>query len=99
VDFRIRSRARLSAPLGLRNVVLPRPRLAAADANPSRTRYGVPAGALDDDPGANVIEHIHVGSKASWEVIGDEAQQYEGNGPPRRPAVGQARAKVEGGGA
>jgi hypothetical protein len=88
VDFRTRSPSRVSAPLGLRNVVLSRLRFA-----------GAPVGTLDDDPGANVIEHIHVGSKASWEIIGDEAPQYEGNGPPRRPDVGQARAKVEGGGA
>lgn len=55
----------------------------APDANWSRTRYGVPVGLLDDDPGAKVLEHIHVASKASWEIIGDDAPQYQENGPPR----------------
>ena len=55
----------------------------APDANRSRTRYGVPVGLLDDDPGAKVLEHIHVASKASWEIIGDDAPQYQENGPPR----------------
>ena len=55
----------------------------APDANPSRTRYGVPVGVLDDDPGAKVVEHIHVGSKASWEIIGDDAPQFQENGPLR----------------
>ena len=43
-------------------------------------RAGRSAGRL---PGAKVVEHIYVGSKASWEIIGDEAPQYEENGPPR----------------
>ena len=55
----------------------------APDANRSRTRYGVPVGLLDDDPGAKVLEHIHVASKASWEIIGDDAPQHQENGPPR----------------
>jgi hypothetical protein len=55
----------------------------APDANRSRTRYGVPVGLLDDDPGAKVIDHIHVASKASWEIIGDDAPQYQENVPPR----------------
>jgi len=39
----------------------------------------VPAGTLDDDPGPAVMGHIYVGSKASWDNIGDDAPQYEEN--------------------
>jgi len=47
-------------------------------------RYLVPAGSLDDDPGPRVSGHIFVGSKASWDVIGDEGVQFdEGPDPPR----------------
>ena len=41
----------------------------------------VPVGLLDDDPGVGVAQHIFVGSKASWEVIGDQAPQYEEDAP------------------
>jgi hypothetical protein len=57
----------------------------APDPNRSRTRYGIPVGVLDDDPGVTVVEHIYVGSKASWDVIADGAPQYEDIGPPARP--------------
>lgn len=40
--------------------------------------YWVPAGALDDDPNVAVAQHIHVGGKASWEVIGADAKQHPG---------------------
>lgn len=39
----------------------------------------VPAGVLDDDPGPEVLSHIYVGSKASWDHIGDSAPQYDEN--------------------
>ncbi|MFK8021308.1 MAG: GFA family protein [Pseudomonadales bacterium] len=39
----------------------------------------VPAGSLDDDPGVAVMGHIYVGSKMSWDHIGDEAPQYDEN--------------------
>ena len=55
----------------------------APDANRARTRYGIPAGVLDDDPGVEVLEHIYVASKASWEIIGDAAPQYAEDLPPR----------------
>jgi hypothetical protein len=38
---------------------------------------------LDDDTGVEVAHHIFVGDKASWDVIGDDAPQYdEDDGPP-----------------
>ena len=43
--------------------------------------YWVPVGLLDDDPGVAVAQHIYVGSKASWEVIGDDAPQYHEEAP------------------
>ena len=41
----------------------------------------VPMGALDDDPGIRISEHIFVASKAAWHEITDDIQQYE-EGPP-----------------
>ncbi len=39
--------------------------------------YFVPAGTLDDDPGSRGIAvHLHVNSKAPWEVIADSAPQH-----------------------
>ena len=40
-------------------------------------RVLVPAGTLDADPGPRVAGHIFVGSKASWDVIGDDAPQFD----------------------
>jgi hypothetical protein len=40
-------------------------------------RVLVPAGTLDEDPGPAVLGHIFVGSKASWDVIGDDAPQFD----------------------
>ena len=45
-------------------------------------RVLVPAGTLDVDPGPRVAGHIFVGSKASWNVIGDDAPQFEELAPP-----------------
>jgi len=45
----------------------------------SETLCFVPAGTLDDDPGPEIMGHIYVGSKASWDVIGDDAPQFEEN--------------------
>jgi hypothetical protein len=39
--------------------------------------YGVPLGALDDDPGAKPEMHIFTGSKAPWFDITDDLPQYE----------------------
>jgi len=54
----------------------PLPRLHA-----SGKLYAVPAGALDDDPGTGVVQHIFVASKAPWDAIGGDAPQYA-EGPP-----------------
>jgi hypothetical protein len=40
-------------------------------------RVLVSAGTLDADPGPAVAGHIFVGSKASWDVIGDDAPQFD----------------------
>jgi hypothetical protein len=41
----------------------------------------VPMGAFDEDPGARPERHIHVGSRAAWDVINDDLPQFEA-GPP-----------------
>jgi len=45
----------------------------------NKTMWFVPAGLLDQDPGVGVMGHIWVGNKPSWEVIGDDAPQFEEN--------------------
>ena len=55
----------------------------APESDDAETMYCVPVGLLDDDPPLQVGDHIYVGSKACWEVIGDDAPRFEGNGPPR----------------
>jgi hypothetical protein len=42
---------------------------------------GVPAGLLDDEPGARVSSHIFVGSKAPWWEITDSVPQHVGYPP------------------
>ena len=37
----------------------------------------VPMGALDDDPGAKPVDHIFVGSKASWYNVSDSLPCFE----------------------
>jgi hypothetical protein len=54
---------------------------------PDGSRYWVPAGALDQDPGPAVSGHIFVGSKASWDIIGDEAPQFDQFPPDRASAT------------
>ncbi len=51
---------------------------------PGQSRCVVPAGLLDTDPGPDIMGHIHVSSKASWDVIGDDAPQFP-EGTPGRP--------------
>ena len=53
----------------------------APDVNRGRTRYGIPVGLLADSADLSVIEHIWVGSKASWEVIGGDAVCFEEDKP------------------
>jgi hypothetical protein len=38
----------------------------------------IPAGSLDDDPRVPLVAHIHVDSKAAWDVIGDDLPQFPG---------------------
>jgi len=45
------------------------------------TMWFVPAGLLDEDPEVAVRGHIFVGDMPSWEIIGDDAPQFEGNTP------------------
>jgi hypothetical protein len=40
--------------------------------------YGLPLGALDDDPGIQPKLHVHVASKASWFTITDDLPQLPG---------------------
>ena len=55
----------------------------APDHNQKRALYNIPAGLLDDDIGVDVAHHMFVGDKAGWDVIGDDAPQYdEDEGPP-----------------
>ena len=49
--------------------------------DPARGFCVVPMGAFDEDPGARPGRHIHVGSKAPWDVITDDLPQFEA-GPP-----------------
>jgi hypothetical protein len=37
----------------------------------------VPVGCLDQEPGVGIWKHLFVGSKAAWDVIGDDAPQYD----------------------
>ena len=41
-------------------------------------RFWVPAGLLDDDDGVEVNKHIFVESKAQWDEIRDDLEQFEG---------------------
>ena len=43
---------------------------------------GIPAGALDDDPGVSVVQHIFVDSRAGWDEISGDASQYPEAAPP-----------------
>lgn len=54
----------------------------APDHNPARALYNVPAGLLDDDTGVKVAHHMFVADKARWDIIGDDAPQYDEYGPP-----------------
>jgi hypothetical protein len=40
------------------------------------TRYGLPLGALDDDPGSKPAFHVFVSSKAPWHDITDSLPQF-----------------------
>jgi len=53
--------------------------------NRARGRVVVPAGSLDDDPGAREELHIFVGSKAPWYEIADDLPQHDGYPPGPYP--------------
>lgn len=53
------------------------------DPDSRRTMYCVPVGLLDGDPALRVGDHIYVGSRASWDEIGDAAPRFDGDGPDR----------------
>ncbi len=48
---------------------------------PDNKLVWIPIGSLDEHPEIKVVEHIFVGSKGSWEVIGDDAPQFERDPP------------------
>ena len=50
------------------------PLLSRFDAYPSQ--YGLPLGALDDDPRVKPALHVHVASKAPWHDITDGLPQF-----------------------
>jgi len=54
------------------------PLLSRFDDHPSI--YGLPLGALDDDPGVRPEKHVFVADKAPWFEITDDLPQYAGEG-------------------
>ena len=42
---------------------------------PDYKMHWVPMGLLDSDPGIALRQHIHVNSKAAWEILDDETRQ------------------------
>ena len=45
--------------------------------HPNGKVYFVPAGLLDVDPGVGIERHIFVGSKAPWDEIGGDGEQFD----------------------
>jgi ADP-ribosyl-[dinitrogen reductase] hydrolase len=43
---------------------------------PEHGMYWVPVGLLDSDPGIPLKHHIHVDSKAAWEILDTQARQH-----------------------
>ena len=43
---------------------------------PDHQLYWIPVGLLDSDPGIRLKQHIHVNSKADWEVLDQETRQH-----------------------
>ncbi|MDP2031076.1 MAG: GFA family protein [Thiobacillus sp.] len=42
-----------------------------------RAEYWVPVGLLEDNASLQITAHLHVGSKASWDVVGSSGVQYQ----------------------
>ena len=38
--------------------------------------YWIPAGLLDSDPGIRLKQHIHVDSRAAWDILDNETLQH-----------------------
>jgi hypothetical protein len=50
---------------------------------PDHQLYWVPVGLLNEDPGVRLKQHIHVDSKAAWEVLDEDTRRHgEGFGSP-----------------
>ena len=45
---------------------------------PDYNLYWIPVGLLDSDPGIALKHHIHVKSKAPWEVLDSQTRQLDG---------------------
>jgi len=43
---------------------------------PDTSLYWVPVGLLDADPGLRLKHHIHVNSRAAWEILDGEARRH-----------------------
>jgi hypothetical protein len=43
---------------------------------PDYKMYWVPVGLLDSDPGIPLKQHIHVNSKATWEILDSQTRQH-----------------------
>ncbi len=56
-----------------------------------RSAYGLPLGALDDDPGIKPQMHVFVASKAPWFEITDDLPQFD-SFPPSGEPVADLRA-------
>jgi hypothetical protein len=54
--------------------------------------FGLPLGALDDDPGVRPRAHVHVASKAPWFTITDDLPQFAEL--PAARLVSSSRAKA-----
>ncbi len=43
---------------------------------PDYKQYWIPVGLLDADPGIRLKQHIHVNSKAAWEILDADTRQH-----------------------
>ena len=43
---------------------------------PEHQLYWIPVGLLDSDPGIRLKQHIHVNSKAAWEILDDDTRVH-----------------------
>lgn len=65
-------------PSGYRSVFCQNCGSHVPDPNPDKSTYWIPAGLLQsDDLEIKVGAHVYTGSKATWDVIGDEGVQFE----------------------